>query len=469
MVALPAALVLWSERAVRDRYSIARRPALRRGHRDRRPQRDRGRRRHARPRPRSRSHWPLPEFAVPRRRRRRWKGTPTSPRTTARPRSCPARRTRAAPPPAGSTTPGAIRVCDLFDRPSVISFWFTRGGDCVDQQDVVSDVYRALPWAGGLPLAGRARRPRHGPRADPRARLDGCRSATTATAPSPNLYRVGGCPTFVYVYPGGILQSASIGELDRCRSSSARVEELLRAAQPRRRPSGRPRRRGAGSAPRAGLGRAPSSPTSSPGSASPRITVDGGPGHEPGGGPRAGCASSPTASTASTRSTCANGRSPGPTGSSSARSASTPTTPAPRSSSWRWSACTTAPSRAAACSTTRSTIAIVETGVALRAFDGEQVAGGSASATPRPGRSCRGRPGELRAGHPGDRRRARPGRAPLRRHRRLDAASSRVTRRLTIAAIQVNGVPQIAVDEALWLAAGLIDPAPALDRSLTAA
>ena len=28
-----------------------------------------------------------------------------------------------------------------------------------------------------------------------------------------NLYRVGGCPTFVYAFPGGILQSTSIGEL----------------------------------------------------------------------------------------------------------------------------------------------------------------------------------------------------------------------------------------------------------------
>ena len=29
------------------------------------------------------------------------------------------------------------------------------------------------------------------------------------------LYRVGGCPTFAYVYPGGTLQSASIGDLTR--------------------------------------------------------------------------------------------------------------------------------------------------------------------------------------------------------------------------------------------------------------
>jgi hypothetical protein len=34
----------------------------------------------------------------------------------------------------------------------------------------------------------------------------------------------------------------------------------------------------------------------------------------------------------------------------------------------------------------------------------------------------------------------------------------RVSRRLTIVAVQVDGVPQISVDEALWMAAGLIDP-----------
>ena len=35
----------------------------------------------------------------------------------------------------------------------------------------------------------------------------------------------------------------------------------------------------------------------------------------------------------------------------------------------------------------------------------------------------------------------------------------RVSRRLTIVAIQVNGVPQISVDEALWMAAGLAEGA----------
>jgi hypothetical protein len=42
-----------------------------------------------------------------------------------------------------------------------------------------------------------------------------------------NLYRVGGCPTFVYAYPGGILQTATIGELSEA-ELSANVRRLLR-------------------------------------------------------------------------------------------------------------------------------------------------------------------------------------------------------------------------------------------------
>jgi hypothetical protein len=34
-----------------------------------------------------------------------------------------------------------------------------------------------------------------------------------------------------------------------------------------------------------------------------------------------------------------------------------------------------------------------------------------------------------------------------------------VTRRIAIAAVQVNGVPQIAVDEALWMTAATLESA----------
>jgi hypothetical protein len=44
------------------------------------------------------------------------------------------------------------------------------------------------------------------------------------------LYRVGGCPTFAYVYPGGTLESAGAGELT-ANQLSARVERLLEASR----------------------------------------------------------------------------------------------------------------------------------------------------------------------------------------------------------------------------------------------
>jgi hypothetical protein len=44
------------------------------------------------------------------------------------------------------------------------------------------------------------------------------------------LYRVGGCPTFAYVFPGGTLQSASFGELSTG-ELAVRIERLLRATR----------------------------------------------------------------------------------------------------------------------------------------------------------------------------------------------------------------------------------------------
>ena len=41
---------------------------------------------------------------------------------------------------------GAIRVCDLFDRPLVLSFWFTRGGECEAEQDSFEQAH-TVTWA----------------------------------------------------------------------------------------------------------------------------------------------------------------------------------------------------------------------------------------------------------------------------------------------------------------------------------
>lgn len=123
----------------------------------------------------------------------------------------------------------AIRVCDLFDRPSVLSFWFSKGGDCVSQQDVVDDVYeRYRGRVRFLSLNVRDDRDtvrdlirQHGWRMPVGYDRDG------AVA---RLYRVGGCPTFAYAYPGGTLQSAGIGSLS-AGELGARIEALLHATR----------------------------------------------------------------------------------------------------------------------------------------------------------------------------------------------------------------------------------------------
>jgi hypothetical protein len=174
------------------------------------------------------ARWPLPEFAVPA-AAGRLEGDANIAQddcaTGALP--CPAgdRRT----PACRVRTPGAIRVCDLFDRPSVISFWFNKGGDCVDQQDVLSRVYaRYRGRVRFLSLDVRDDRDtvrelirRHRWRMPVGYDRDGAVAA---------LYRVGGCPTFAYAYPGGLLESASIGNLD-AGQLAARIERLLRASR----------------------------------------------------------------------------------------------------------------------------------------------------------------------------------------------------------------------------------------------
>jgi hypothetical protein len=172
--------------------------------------------------------WPLPEFAVPA-AAGRLEGDANIAQddcaTGALPCSAGDRRT----PACLVRTPGAIRVCDLFDRPSLISFWFSKGGDCIDQQDVVNRVYaRYRGRVRFLSLDVRDDRDtvrelirRHRWRMPVGYDRDGAVAA---------LYMVGGCPTFAYVYPGGLLQSAGIGNLD-ARQLGDRVERLLRASR----------------------------------------------------------------------------------------------------------------------------------------------------------------------------------------------------------------------------------------------
>ena len=127
--------------------------------------------------------------------------------------------------------PGALRVCDFFGRPLVLSFWFTRGGDCENQEDVFERAYRrykdqvnflAVDVRDSTSEVQQLIRDHHWSHAVGLDR-DGALS---------NLYRVGGCPTFVYAYPGGIFQATSIGRLDD-QQFFAKVDTLIAASKRR--------------------------------------------------------------------------------------------------------------------------------------------------------------------------------------------------------------------------------------------
>ena len=101
------------------------------------------------------------------------------------------------------------------------------------------------------------------------------------------------------------------------------------------------------------------------------------------------------------------------------------------------------------------TIAIAESGVALRAFDADRVEGRLGIRLTEPGEPLEGRPGELPPGTLVIADEARP-LALLFGAMGAGRGVSNKTERILLYAIQVRGVPDIAVEEALWLAAGVM-------------
>jgi hypothetical protein len=170
--------------------------------------------------------WPLPEFAVP-----AAAGELEGDANVAQD-DC---ETSEIPCPDGSErTPAcriddaeAIRVCDFFDRPLVLSFWFSKGDGCVAQQDLVERVFRR--YRGRVRFLSLDIR-------DDRDTVRDLIAQRGWTMPVGydrdgavgSLYGVGGCPTFAYVYPGGTVQGASAGELSVA-GLGDRVDRLLAA------------------------------------------------------------------------------------------------------------------------------------------------------------------------------------------------------------------------------------------------
>ena len=102
------------------------------------------------------------------------------------------------------------------------------------------------------------------------------------------------------------------------------------------------------------------------------------------------------------------------------------------------------------------TIAIIESGVALRAFDADRAEGRLGIRPTEHGRGARGPARRASHRHPGDRRRgASARRCSSGRRPPAVACTPRRSARCSCA-VQVKGVPDIAVEEAIWLAAEVL-------------
>lgn len=132
------------------------------------------------------------------------------------------------PPACEIPRKGAIRICDLFNRPLVLSFWFTRGADCLPVQDALDEI--APEYRGHVnflsidirddPADVRSIAQEHGWSIPVGYDRDGAVS---------DLYRVGVCPTVAFAYPGGILAFAEVGTDELSRPHGENTLPSLRA------------------------------------------------------------------------------------------------------------------------------------------------------------------------------------------------------------------------------------------------
>ena len=130
----------------------------------------------------------------------------------------------------------AIRICDYFKRPLVIVAWFTKGcGTCRPQLDTVNAIRRRFRDVGFIGL-------------DIQDSLDNARKEVTEhrwgfpmaldrDGAVSGLYGIVVGPTLLFAYPGGVLMSKNLGELDQA-ELTRRVEALVRGSRERARRRG---------------------------------------------------------------------------------------------------------------------------------------------------------------------------------------------------------------------------------------
>lgn len=103
-----------------------------------------------------------------------------------------------------------IRVCDLFARPLVVSFWFTGGAECLPTQDTLDRVASRFENEVNF-LSVNVLDERDEAREVVAERNWEIPVGYDADGAVANLYRVGVCPTVVFADRGGVLREVKLG------------------------------------------------------------------------------------------------------------------------------------------------------------------------------------------------------------------------------------------------------------------
>jgi thiol-disulfide isomerase/thioredoxin len=129
--------------------------------------------------------------------------------------------------------PRAIRVCDLFDKPLAISFWFTGGAACLEEQDAFNRAYERYRDEVNF-LSVNIRDEIGDVRRIVEERNWSVPVGWDRDGAVSNTYRVGLCPTMALAFPGGILDDAFIGTDSFSEEALSReIERLIRESRER--------------------------------------------------------------------------------------------------------------------------------------------------------------------------------------------------------------------------------------------
>jgi peroxiredoxin len=107
--------------------------------------------------------------------------------------------------------PGALNICQLRNKPVVMTFMFTRLADCTPQMDRVEHIRREFPGVNFVgvvihqkkPAAAKLVRDHHW----------GFPVLLDRDGQVSNIYGIGGCPTTVFARRGGTVRATRLGKL----------------------------------------------------------------------------------------------------------------------------------------------------------------------------------------------------------------------------------------------------------------